>query len=85
MERGRRIGLVGALVALVVLVGAATAAAHVESGSHASASTVKVGIIYSRTGALSGFGNEYAQGFRLGLKYATKGTNKVNGHKLQVT
>ncbi len=75
MERGRRIGLVGA----------ATAAAHVESGSHASASTVKVGIIYSRTGALSGFGNEYAQGFRLGLKYATKGTNKVNGHKLQVT
>jgi branched-chain amino acid transport system substrate-binding protein len=85
MKRGRRIGLVGALVALVVLVGAATAAAHVESSSHASASTVKVGIIYSRTGALAGFGNEYAQGFRLGLKYATHGTNKVRGHKLQVT
>jgi branched-chain amino acid transport system substrate-binding protein len=84
MKRGRRIGLVGALLALVVLVGAATAAAHVESSSHASASTVKVGIIYSRTGALSGFGNEYAQGFRLGLKYATKGTNTVRGHKIQV-
>jgi branched-chain amino acid transport system substrate-binding protein len=85
MKRGRRIGLVGALIALVALVGAATAAAHVESSSHASASTVKVGIIYSRTGALSGFGNEYAAGFRLGLKYATKGTNKVRGHKIQVT
>jgi branched-chain amino acid transport system substrate-binding protein len=85
MKRGRRIGLVGALLALVLLVGAATAAAHVEASSHASASTVKVGIIYSRTGALSGFGNEYAQGFRLGLKYATKGTNKVRGHKIQVT
>jgi branched-chain amino acid transport system substrate-binding protein len=85
MKRGRRIGLVGALIALVVLVGAATAAAHVESSSHASASTVKVGIIYSRTGALSGFGNEYAQGFRLGLRYATHGTNKVRGHKIQVT
>jgi branched-chain amino acid transport system substrate-binding protein len=85
MKRGRRIGLVGALIALVVLVGAATAAAHVESSSHASASTVKVGIIYSRTGALSGFGNEYAQGFRLGLRYATNGTNKVRGHKIEVT
>jgi branched-chain amino acid transport system substrate-binding protein len=85
MERGRRIGLVGALVALVVMVGAATAAAHVDSASHASASTVKVGIVYSRTGALAGFGNEYIQGFRLGLRYATHGTNTVRGHKLQVT
>ena len=85
MQGRRRIGLVGALAALVVLVGAATAAAHVESPSHASASTVKVGIIYSRTGALAGFGNEYAQGFRLGLKYATHGTNKIRGHKIEVT
>jgi branched-chain amino acid transport system substrate-binding protein len=85
MERGRRIGLVGALVALVVMVGAATAAAHVDSASRASASTVKIGIIYSRTGALAGFGNEYIQGFRLGLRYATHGTNTVRGHKLQVT
>jgi branched-chain amino acid transport system substrate-binding protein len=85
MERGRRIGLVGALAALVVMVGAATAAAHVDSASHASASTVKVGIIYSRTGALAGFGNEYIQGFRLGLRYATHGTNTVRGHKLEVT
>jgi branched-chain amino acid transport system substrate-binding protein len=85
MERGRRIGLVGALVALVVMVGAAAAAAHVDSASHAKASTVKVGIIYSRTGALAGFGNEYIQGFRLGLRYATHGTNTVRGHKLQVT
>jgi branched-chain amino acid transport system substrate-binding protein len=85
MKRGRRIGLAGALFALVVLVGAATAAAHVGSSTSASASAVKVGIIYSRTGALSGFGNEYAQGFRLGLRYATHGTNAVRGHKIQVT
>jgi branched-chain amino acid transport system substrate-binding protein len=85
MVRGSRFGLVGALAALVVMVGAATAAAHVESGTSASASTVKVGIVYSRTGALSGFGNEFAAGFRAGLRYATKGTNTVRGHKLQVT
>jgi branched-chain amino acid transport system substrate-binding protein len=86
MYRGRRYGLVGALVALVLLAGSATAAARVESGTQASAkSPVKVGIVYSRTGALAGFGAEYIQGFRLGLRYLTKGTNTVNGHKLQIS
>jgi branched-chain amino acid transport system substrate-binding protein len=86
MHRGRRFGLIGALVALVLLAGSTTAAARVEAGGKAAAkSPVKVGIIYSRTGALAGFGAEYIQGFRLGLRYATKGTNTVNGHKLQIT
>jgi branched-chain amino acid transport system substrate-binding protein len=86
MHRGRRFGLVGALVALVLLAGTATAAARVDSGSEASAkSPVKVGIVYSRTGALAGFGAEYLQGFKAGLQYLTKGTNMVNGHKLQIT
>ena len=86
MHRGRRFGLVGALAALFLLAVVATAAARVESGGSASAkSTVKVGIIYSRTGALAGFGAEYIQGFRLGMRYLTKGTNTVNGHKLQIT
>jgi branched-chain amino acid transport system substrate-binding protein len=86
MHRGRRFGLVGAFVALVLLVGTATAAARVESGTQAAAkSSVKVGIIYSRTGALAGFGAEYIQGFRAGMQYLTKGTNTVNGHKLQIT
>lgn len=86
MHRGRRFGLLGAFVALVLLAGTATAAARVESGVQASAkSPVKVGIIYSRTGALAGFGAEYIQGFRQGLQYLTKGTNTVNGHKFQIT
>jgi branched-chain amino acid transport system substrate-binding protein len=86
MNRSRRFGIVGALLALLLLVGASAAAAHVEVGARSAAkSPVKVGIIYSRTGALAGFGNEYAQGFKLGLRYLTKGTNVVNGHKLQIT
>jgi branched-chain amino acid transport system substrate-binding protein len=86
MNRSRRFGIVGALLALLLLVAASAAAAHVEVGaSPAAKSPVKVGIIYSRTGALAGFGNEYAQGFKLGLRYLTKGTNVVNGHKLQIT
>jgi branched-chain amino acid transport system substrate-binding protein len=86
MYRGRRFGVLGALLALVLVVGASTAAARSDTRGHATAKApVKVGIIYSRTGALSGFGNQYAQGFRLGLRYLTKGTNTVNGHKLQIT
>ena len=86
MHRSRRFGVVGALLALVLVVGVTTAAARVDIRTQAAAKApVKVGIIYSRTGALAGFGNEYAQGFRLGLKYLTHGTNVVKGHKLQIT
>ena len=71
-----------------VLAGLVVALLGVFAGNAASRSeksTVKVGIIYSRTGALAGFGAEYIQGFQLGMKYMTHGTNKVNGHKLQIT
>lgn len=86
MNRSRRFGVGGALIAFILLAGTSTAAARVEIGGNAAAkSPVKVGIVYSRTGALAGFGNEYIQGFRLGLRYLTKGTNTVNGHKLQIT
>jgi branched-chain amino acid transport system substrate-binding protein len=86
MNRSRRFGLAGGLLALAVLVVASSAAARVDVAAQPAAkSPVKVGIIYSRTGALAGFGAEYAQGFRLGLRYLTKGTNAVNGHKLQIT
>jgi branched-chain amino acid transport system substrate-binding protein len=86
MNRSRRFGVGGAVIALILLAGTSTAAARVEIGGNAAAkSPVKVGIIYSRTGALAGFGNEYIQGFRLGLRYLTKGTNTVNGDKLQIT
>ena len=50
-----------------------------------TAATIKVGIIYSRTGLLSAYGAEYISGLRLGLRYATNGTNKVNGNDVQFT
>jgi len=46
---------------------------------------VKDGIVYSRTGLLSAYGAEYIQGLRLGLEYATKGTNTVGGKKIELT
>ena len=75
------------LVALVASCGslAATAQARVDTGARTSASAYKVGVVYSRTGLLASYGAEYIEGLRLGLLYATHGTNKVDGHPVQLT
>ena len=58
---------------------------RVDAPAKAENHTIKVGIVYSRTGLLSAYGAEYIQGLRSGSQYATKGTNKVNGHKIELT
>jgi len=63
---------------------AATAQGRVAAGAAKSASAYKVGIIYCRTGPLAEYGAEYIEGLRFGLKYATNGTNAVNGHPIQL-
>jgi branched-chain amino acid transport system substrate-binding protein len=69
-----------ALVAL--LGGTATVAAKSQ---HATAGSYNVGFIYPRTGLLGAYGAEEIEGFKLGLKYATNGTGKVNGKTINVT
>jgi branched-chain amino acid transport system substrate-binding protein len=65
---------------------ASTAAAGTAAGtSTQAAAPYKVGIVYSRTGLLAAYGAEYIQGLRYGLAYATKGTNTVNGRKIELT
>jgi branched-chain amino acid transport system substrate-binding protein len=72
-------------VALVVATVAAVSAAVATATPHQNKKTVKVGIVYSRTGLLAAYGAEYIEGLRAGLKYVTNGTNKVNGHPIQLT
>jgi branched-chain amino acid transport system substrate-binding protein len=71
-----------------LLVGGAVAAAATAStdlrGTQAGAA-VKVGLVYSRTGALAGFGAEYVQGFQYGLVYARKITKNCGGHAINVS
>ena len=66
----------------MLLGGTATVAAR---SHHAAASSYNVGIVYSRTGLLAAYGAEYVEGFKLGLQYATNGTNKVNGKTINLT
>jgi branched-chain amino acid transport system substrate-binding protein len=77
-------GAVAALTVLVTLAGAATSAAG-PAGGEAAAATVKVGVIYSKTGLLSAYGEQYVDGLRAGLKYISKGTSKVSGDKVEFT
>jgi branched-chain amino acid transport system substrate-binding protein len=73
--------------AFALLVGTTTAVAKAPLGAKSAEATssVKIGIIYSRTGLLSAYGAEYIQGLKLGLDYATKGTGTVGGKKVELT
>jgi branched-chain amino acid transport system substrate-binding protein len=86
--QARRLHGVAALATATVLLagfaGSAEAKTDVAKGSTAAAA-YKVGIVYSRTGLLAAYGAEYIQGLRYGLAYATKGTNSVNGRKIELT
>jgi branched-chain amino acid transport system substrate-binding protein len=78
--------LVGVVAAATLGALAATAQAQTAArGGGAASSPYKIGVVYSRTGVLSAYGAEYIQGLRLGLQYATKGTNKVNGRPVELS
>jgi branched-chain amino acid transport system substrate-binding protein len=46
---------------------------------------LNVGIVYSQSGPLASYGRQYADGFKAGLSYATKGTGKIADRKINVT
>src|SRR3712207_1201016 len=77
---------VGAAAVLAAVAGGATPAfARPDAPARAEKHTIKVGIVYSRSGLIANYGAMYVQGLRLGLEYMTKGTSKVKGHKIEFT
>jgi branched-chain amino acid transport system substrate-binding protein len=81
------IRLLNRLKALVAISGIAVLVAGCGGSTNApvAKADVKFGLIYSQTGALAAYGKEYIEGFNIGLKYVTKGTGAVNGHKIVVS
>ncbi len=59
----------------------------VQSSGAASknAAPVKVGIVTEESGIFSAYATEWLQGVKIGFQYATKGTNKVNGHTIKLS
>jgi branched-chain amino acid transport system substrate-binding protein len=89
MQARRWKGIAALVAATALLAGFASGAeARTAAGTstdRAAADPIKVGIIYTRTGLLATYGAQYIQGLRYGLAYATKGTNTVNGRKIELT
>jgi branched-chain amino acid transport system substrate-binding protein len=73
--------------ALSIAVAAAVAACGSPKSSSGGGDTApyQVGLVYSQSGPLATYGKQYADGFKAGLSYATSGSNKVNGHLVQVS
>ncbi len=55
-----------------------------DAGGSGAGTPVQVGLVYSRSGPLATYGEQYRQGFTAGLDYATKGSNAVGGRPVEV-
>lgn len=73
--------LVAALVLAVSVVGQAAIGVSAKTSMHG---TIVIGQITSLSGPFSIYGVEEVQGFKAGLSYATKGTDKVDGARIVV-
>jgi branched-chain amino acid transport system substrate-binding protein len=73
------------MVASVAAVTGMLLAGCESNSTVAGTSTVKVAVVYSRTGLLAAYGKNYVDGFAAGLDYATHRTGKAAGHRIEVT
>lgn len=64
----------------------APGSAGTSSGSAGTSkgAPIKVGLVYSKTGPLASYGQQYYQGFQAGLDYATHGSGQVGGRQLDI-
>jgi branched-chain amino acid transport system substrate-binding protein len=74
------------LVAVTAVLGTTllTGCAGDKKAAETDSGAVKVAVVYSKTGLLAAYGQEYLDGFRAGLDYATKGTGKAGGRTLDI-
>lgn len=54
------------------------------AGSGAATTPLKIGVVTALSGPLAEYGKEWQRGFKIGLEYATNGTDKVAGRKIDV-
>lgn len=82
---GRRSAALLLAVAATLLATACGSPEKAATGGDSNTAPFKVGLVYSKSGPLASYGKQYAEGFRAGLDYATKGTGKVGKRTIEVT
>lgn len=55
-----------------------------STGDSNSKQPIKIGVVTSKTGPLEAYGKQELNGLKLGIKYATNGTNEVLGRPIQI-
>ena len=81
----RRAVLAGGLLTAVAVVAAGCGSPQDAATGGDASSPLQVGVVYSQSGPLAGYGKQYVEGFKAGLAYATGGTGKVGGREVTVT
>jgi branched-chain amino acid transport system substrate-binding protein len=70
----------GLLATTAVVAGCGTQ----TGGNSPDTSPLKIGVVRALSGPLAEYGKEWQRGFKIGLEYATNGTDKVDGRKVNV-
>lgn len=83
MTRSRVRRSLAVAAAALTAVGAAAAGAAVHASSDAE--PIRVGVIYSESGPLALYGEQFRAGLEAGLDYVTDGTGELDGRPLEVT
>ncbi|QQE77519.1 substrate-binding domain-containing protein [Alicyclobacillus sp. SO9] len=81
MKKYRFISMVAVLATPGIALGGCGTTKATESGGQ---TPIQIGAVTALSGALAAYGKEWQRGFKIGLEYATNGTNKVDGRKIQV-
>ncbi len=78
----RKTPLTAASCAVVLAVTACGAPGEAAGGGEDA--PIRVGIVYSATGPLATYGEQYRQGFEAGLDHATGGSMEIDGRPIEV-
>ncbi len=81
----RRALLAGSALTLLALAAGCGSPKQAAAPTPASSAPVNIGIVYSQTGPLASYGQQYVEGLKAGFAYATNGTQKIGNRPLNVT
>lgn len=83
----RKLGLTSVLALTMLVAPACSSSSETGGGSNDggdSSKPIKIGVVTTKSGALSGYGTQEINGLNLGIEYATGGTKEINGRKIEV-
>ncbi|GAB4046397.1 substrate-binding domain-containing protein [Catellatospora paridis] len=80
----RRVFVASTVAAALLAAAGCSSPQEAAQGTGGDGAPVKVGLVYSQSGALASYGKQYIDGFKAGLAQATNGTNKVNGRTIEL-